>query len=487
MKRTPPHGGGKKLIQDDNKTGYHRPVSLDYDGASRRQVRPETPGRMNKSDLLVNRLTLAHKVNEMYAKGQAFDDEGSSLSDLKDQLANFESNLTIRNNSVSLVREQMQDDEDDDDSGSQTQSQFLPLGQRTPSLDDTNDVFSQSTTVKRQIKSSVMMVATFWHSKYHANRVNELLECSFTQDEMYESMCIVAEMCSLENVKKNRSTDKRSGAAGQAQALYQMLEDLDSNNATPEFVVGLSEMEEVQRALTNSSLAIGDSVQVGARIESLEKGIKELSMKIGAVCIAPGKAAHTIGTSKTTPDIIITDEMKNTFANIAAKPVVEKSRVNRQRSNSQKRQANEEDDEGFNFVKKKKPQGKSGKSTFKVLEPEDNKYEIYISNVAPQTKDDEMKSTIVGCYEDFNIDKDVTDNLREEDIDVKDMTPSAFINPWRRSWRVSVPYKMKAIFEDENFYPSQWKFRQFYQARTNKRWKASTDARSPTRPLMGGA
>ena len=118
-------------------------------------------------------------------------------------------------------------------------------------------------------------------------------------------------------------------------------------------MVSLEEMEEVQRALTNSSLATGDNIQVGARLESLEKGIRDLGMKIGAVCIAPGNPAQVIETTKPLPNVIVSEVMKNTFANIIAKLVVEKTKVIKQRSNSQKRSA-VEDDDGFNPVKKKK-------------------------------------------------------------------------------------------------------------------------------------
>ena len=106
--------------------------------------------------------------------------------------------------------------------------------------------------------------------------------------------------------------------------------------------------------------------------------------------------------------------------------------------------------------------------------------------MAPQTKAEDMSANIVECYGDFTKDKFDTDPLTEADIEVKDMTPADYINPWRRSWWVAVPYRMKAVFEDENFYPNQWKFRQFYPARSNKKWKPSTESVSPSRLLLEG-
>ena len=112
------------------------------------------------------------------------------------------------------------------------------------------------------MNSDVILVSSFWHSKYHERKANKPLEKTFTQEAMYEDMDRVSKMLSMCKVQKHRKTDRRSGGEAQAQALYQLLEDLDSSGITPEFVVGLEEMEVVQRAITNSSLTSGENVQI---------------------------------------------------------------------------------------------------------------------------------------------------------------------------------------------------------------------------------
>ena len=83
------------------------------------------------------------------------------------------------------------------------ESQDMQLGQGSaPSQGDLIAEYPQSIPERPQLKSAVMLVSSFWHSKYHANKVNELLESSFTQDAMHEDMVKVAEMLSLERVKK---------------------------------------------------------------------------------------------------------------------------------------------------------------------------------------------------------------------------------------------------------------------------------------------
>ena len=44
---------------------------------------------------------------------------------------------------------------------------------------------------------------------------------------MFNDMVCVSESLLLSEVVKHRNSEKRSGAEGQAQALYQMLEELD--------------------------------------------------------------------------------------------------------------------------------------------------------------------------------------------------------------------------------------------------------------------
>ena len=89
--------------------------------------------------------------------------------------------------------------------------------------------------------------------------------------------------------------------------------------------------------------------------------------------------------------------------------------------------------------------------------------------MAGKTSKDEMTNCIVACYTEFMKDKGDDALLTVPEMELKDMTPLDYINPYKRSWRVSVPYKFKSVFMDENFYPNQWKFRQFYPYRTTRK------------------
>jgi len=65
--------------------------------------------------------------------------------------------------------------------------------------------------------SVVLLVSSYWHAKYHARKVNELLEKSFSQEAIYKDMDRVSKMLSLCKVKKHRMTDRRTRGEAQAQ------------------------------------------------------------------------------------------------------------------------------------------------------------------------------------------------------------------------------------------------------------------------------
>ena len=61
---------------------------------------------------------------------------------------------------------------------------------------------------------------------------------------------------------------------------------------------------------------------------------------------------------------------------------------------------------------------------------EETNYEVFISNVAPLMKDDEMSTIIVQCYDAYMEDRtDDMEKITVEDIESQDMTPREFTNP----------------------------------------------------------
>ena len=60
---------------------------------------------------------------------------------------------------------------------------------------------------------------------------------------------------------------------------------------------------------------------------------------------------------------------------------------------------------------------------------------------------------------------------------MNEITPEDFVNPRSHCWRLKIPFNVRKVFEDEKFYPSSWRFRQFFPSRMNhkKRRKSNVD------------
>ena len=87
----------------------------------------------------------------------------------------------------------LNDMEDMVDDGADSETQEMQLGQGTaaesvPSQEDLHVDFPQRDPNRPQLRSAVMLLSSYWHAKYHANKVNELMERSFTQEAMFVDM-----------------------------------------------------------------------------------------------------------------------------------------------------------------------------------------------------------------------------------------------------------------------------------------------------------
>ena len=175
--------------------------------------------------------------------------------------------------------------------------------------DNLNMDYPPSAPERTLVKSAVLLLFSFWHAKYPARKVIELLEKSFTQEDMFEVIVRVSKQLSLNNMVKHQNTERRSREEGQAQTMYQLLQDIGTADRTSQFVVGIGEMEMVQRALTYYSLASGENVQISARLESLEVGLLDLGVKIGKISSVPVNTSTTIPVkiAKETPSITVSD------------------------------------------------------------------------------------------------------------------------------------------------------------------------------------
>ena len=83
--------------------------------------------------------------------------------------------------------------------------------------------------------------------------------------------------------------------------------------------------------------------------------------------------------------------------------------------------------------------------------------EIYISNTNNKSDTETIKKVLETCA--ANIDQ----NSGFKVIKVKPLTKDP--NPRTKCWKVTVPFKFKDFIENDEMYPSGWRYRKFFAAR----------------------
>ena len=369
------------------------------------------------------------------------------------------------------------------------------------------------------ITNPVTAMCIHWMGLYHSRKVAELLEKTFSQDDMVEAMVELAMALSLPQPTKHRDTERRPGAEAQAQALMFVIDDLETKNAVPKVSVDVKNFVVIQRAMTNTTLAVGDDALVRARLGSLEEGFTSLKQAInrmeGSLASrlstvssrpSPSELGYSSMSSSTTTTPSVTPSKltsmstgPSSFAEIlsqgntvieqlevpgrpgGSKPVTIQRSQNRSRSPSIKRNVEGEnkvaDDDKYKLVekKKKKPKMTMGSSNVAlqnvVPSGMGGRAEYYVAGTSPDIDVDTMKVVLKMCSEDYIKRKNEnTENasnlvLSNENVTAIDLTPDYLENPRSRSWKISVPYSFKIMLDDNDFFPKSWSYRKFYPPR----------------------
>ena len=159
------------------------------------------------------------------------------------------------------------------------------------------------------MESLLLSVATYWSRKETADRVVELLERHFRQDEMY-----AAHKDLMDVMKRNKPSNKQQGAgrtAAKAQAmdLHGVLVELGDKDLLPRFVVGSEDLQRVQPLL--GALSVGDERGVAARLEALEHSHRQGMERMERLVASMVRGATV---PATVPQVIVTPTDPPTFA-----------------------------------------------------------------------------------------------------------------------------------------------------------------------------
>ena len=95
--------------------------------------------------------------------------------------------------------------------------------------------------------------------------------------------------------------------------------------------------------------------------------------------------------------------------------------------------------------------------------------EIYISNTNNKSDSDTIKKVLETCA------AKIDQNSGFKVIKVEPLTKDP--NPRTRCWKVTVPFKYKDFMENDELYPSGWRYRKFFAARNiRKKQEGSVDS-----------
>ena len=351
------------------------------------------------------------------------------------------------------------------------------------------------------LQDPVIATAMFWMSRYTHKQVQELIERSFSQDEILEGMVNLSNLLNLPQPMKHRDTERRPGAEAQSQSLYALLDELDAQGKIPNLVVPFGKLNLLARAFSNSSPLDTNVDCLGAKLKCIESKIAKLDDKLNRISIGP-KPAPTINVhqAEIMEQPTAQPSFSNTVINGGNRGRTEGGRSrgsgsNRQsqvdRSPSTKRTSTERDTdkEGFIRVERKKKNnlartGTSNVSLSSILpDGVGGKIQYWIGNTTPTLDTESLKEALVVCAD--NLNDGSLPKMETKDMEIIELTPTNIENPHSRSWRITVPAKFKNIFDKDNLYPAPWRHRKFYQPRSKPGAKNgdNSDNNQPTKRI----
>jgi hypothetical protein len=163
------------------------------------------------------------------------------------------------------------------------------------------------------MESLLLSVALYWSRKDPGDKVIELLERHFRQDEMVAAQKGLAELLGEPKPPERQQSVGRTATKAQAKDLQDKLVQLGNEVKLPRFVVGCDDLERVQPLL--GALSVGDERGVAARLEALElshrQGLEKMERLMAGVvrgALVPAAA----------PQVIVTPPAQPTFSAAAA-------------------------------------------------------------------------------------------------------------------------------------------------------------------------
>jgi hypothetical protein len=355
------------------------------------------------------------------------------------------------------------------------------------------------------MESLLLSVAHYWSLRETSDRQVELLERHFRQEEMRAAQMELAALLGLTGkISLRGAAGGRSATKGQAQDVVNTLEKLSSGATMPRFLVQSDDLPRVGPLL--GAVSVGDERGVSARLEALEAaqraGIDEVKRMVVA-SLARGAVVQP-----TAPDIVVTGplayaavaggaggpggsvagsapahrppppaQQEQFFGRLsratgAGRQAGQGARV--ERSTSKKRRLGEEGEwQDVAPRRKPRPRAKAGSGTADLEGYTDlaGPEHFWLGNTLPNTTPDMVRELLGKCAEGLSVENFVINDV---------ITLTKETDPWSRTWRVTVPARLKDIMMTPAMYPRGWKHRVF-----NVGSRRQPEAVAPAAPMEG--
>ena len=338
------------------------------------------------------------------------------------------------------------------------------------------------------LENMLLSVASFWKLRMDKNIQIDLISRNFQQEDILAALDKVKNCPGFDDTVgkiTNRVWGKdRTAIAAQAKDLVELLEKLGNMEKKPRFVIHCEDLHRASSIM--GGLSVRDERAVSARMESLEVGLR----KVMEAVQQQGAAGRT-SSFQPVPKVVVTSPVGTGTAapagdrrQEAGAPVPAGARRQgvhggrlasqagpRDLSPSQKRPRVEEQEtvprEESPWVKvARKPRKTAvGKSSVDLEEIGEGALagpvEMYISNTNNKSDSDTIKKVLETCAAKIDPNNDF------KVIKVEPLTKDP--NPRTRCWKVTVPFKFKDLMENNELYPSGWRYRKFFAARNNRK------------------
>ena len=349
----------------------------------------------------------------------------------------------------------------------------------------------------KAMESLLLSVGHYWSGRETADRQGDLFERHFRQDEMLAALKELAGQAKLPAQKQRQGGSNRTATKAQAEDVVAMIKKLGDEDRLPRFLVQSDDLPRVLPLL--GAVSVGDERGVSARLEALEstqsKNMEEMRRMVREMTraqqAAPGLVPRvTAIVPATVPDVVVSPasdyagvvrgrgEAPGRASRAGGGPGVQLGGVSQQasffsraggrgsgsesahggdRSGSRKRAREGEGEGEWRQVvhrNKFKQTPKAATGTAKLAEFQDlaGPAMFWIGNTHPNTSKENMEVALKRCAEDKKI-----DNFKIEDIFC--LTKDS--NPRTKTWKVTVPGRLKGIMEDSDMYPAGWSHRTF--------------------------